>query len=164
MVDVSAIAGTVSALKGAMDISKAMIGLHDAQAMQTKVIELNSKILEAQSSAFSANDERTTLIERVRDLEKEVATLKAWETEKQRYKLSQVAPGLTAYTMKEGMENGEPPHHLCANCYQKGQKRVMQTEHRNPGHATVLVCHDCGSDLYLSGPMFPEHQAYRRRR
>jgi hypothetical protein len=34
MVDISAIAGTLSALKGAMDISKAMVGLHDAQAMQ----------------------------------------------------------------------------------------------------------------------------------
>jgi hypothetical protein len=109
MVDVSAIAGTVSALKGAMDIAKAMVGLHDVQAMQTKVIELNSKILEAQSSAFTANDERALLIERIRELEKEVAALKAWETEKQRYTLIEVAPGLSAYALEQGMENGETP-------------------------------------------------------
>ena len=40
-------------------------------------IELNGKILAAQSSAFAANDERSSLIERVGDLEKEVARLKA---------------------------------------------------------------------------------------
>src|SRR5262245_30336845 len=40
--DVSAIVGTVSALKGALHIAKAMVGLHDVQAMQTKVIEPNS--------------------------------------------------------------------------------------------------------------------------
>jgi len=48
----------LSALKGATDVARAMIGLRDAQAMQTKVIELNSKILEAQSRAYAANDER----------------------------------------------------------------------------------------------------------
>jgi hypothetical protein len=48
MVDVSAIAGAASALKGATDIAQALIGLRDAQAMQAKIMELNSKILEAQ--------------------------------------------------------------------------------------------------------------------
>ena len=38
MVDVSAVAGTVSALKGAMGISKALIGLRDTQVVQSEVI------------------------------------------------------------------------------------------------------------------------------
>jgi hypothetical protein len=54
MVDISAIAGTVSAIKGISDIAKAMVGLRDAAAIQAKVIELNSQILDAQTSAFTA--------------------------------------------------------------------------------------------------------------
>ncbi len=94
MVDISAISGMISALKGAMDISKAMIGLHDAQATQIKVIELNTKILEAQSSAFAANDERSALVERIGELEKELVQLKAWRVEKQNYQMTDAGEGV----------------------------------------------------------------------
>jgi len=145
VVDISAIAGTVSALKGAMDITKAMIGLHDAQALQAKVIELNAKILEAQSSTFAANDERSALIQRLSELETEVARLKKWETEKQRYQLERLPPGAFAYALKKGMENGEPPHRLCANCYQRNKKSILQEI--DDGYAE---CHECGSKLHWS--------------
>ncbi len=158
MVDISAIAGTVSALKGAMDISKAMIGLHDAQAIQSKIIELNAQILEAQSSAFLANEERSTLIEHVRQLEKEVADLKAWEAEKQRYQLAELTTGVTAYAIKEEMRGAEPSHHICASCYQEGHKSILQREIRNPGMAHVDVCQRCGSDLYVIGMRHPDHK------
>ena len=76
MVDMSAIAGMISALKGASDITKAMIGLHDAAIVQGKVIELQGKILEAQGAAFAANDERRELLEKIETLETEVRRLK----------------------------------------------------------------------------------------
>jgi hypothetical protein len=44
----------------------------------------------------------------VANLEKEVATLKAWDADKKRYKLTELRPGVTAYMLKEGMEDGEP--------------------------------------------------------
>jgi hypothetical protein len=50
MVDVSAIAGVMSSLKVAGDITKAAVGLRDAQALQSKVIELQGVILSAQSA------------------------------------------------------------------------------------------------------------------
>jgi hypothetical protein len=144
MVDVSAIAGTVSALKGATDIAKAMIGLHDAQAVQAKVIELNGKILEAQSGALVANDERTALVQRVGELEKEVARLKAWEAEKERYELKELYRGLFAYILKEGKEAGEPPHALCANCYQRGIKSFLQGSGHPIVHQHFWSCQVCG--------------------
>lgn len=158
MVDVSAIAGTVSALKGAMDISKAMIGLRDAQAMQAKVIELNSAILEAQSSAFTANDERAALIARVGQLEKEVTDLKAWEAEKQNYELSSIGDGVFAYTLKGGVEGAGPPHKVCANCYADGHKSILQKQVTDVGRWTVLVCSRCGSNIWPDGGGRPTHQ------
>ena len=72
MVDMTAITAVAASLNAAKEITKAMIGLRDAALIQGKVIELNSTILDAQSSAFAANDERSALIEQVRDLEKEI--------------------------------------------------------------------------------------------
>ena len=79
MVDVSAIAGMMTALRGATDITKAMIELRDAAMIQSKVIDLQAKILEAQSAAFAANDERRELLERIEALEAEVKRLKSLE-------------------------------------------------------------------------------------
>jgi hypothetical protein len=162
MVDISAIAGTVSALKGAVDITKAMISLHDAEAVKAKVIELNAKILEAQSAAFVANDERAALIERVSQLEKEVADLKAWDAQKQRYDLTDLGNGAFAYAVKESMRAGEPDHKICATCYADRRRSVLQTETWNPGRAEVLVCHQCGSAVYVHGMPHPDHQKLRR--
>jgi hypothetical protein len=144
MVDVTAIAGTVSALKGATDIAKAMVGLRDAKVLQAKVLELNAKILEAQSSAFVANEERSALIERVRELEEEMARLKAWGAEKERYELKELRRGLFAYILKEGKEEREPPHALCATCYQRGIKSFLQTSGDQMVHDHSWKCPTCG--------------------
>jgi hypothetical protein len=66
MVDMSAIGSALASLKAAKDIAETMIGLRDTAAFQEKRLEFQSKILDAQASAFAANDERTALIERMR--------------------------------------------------------------------------------------------------
>ncbi|MGV7218866.1 hypothetical protein [Bradyrhizobium sp. UFLA05-112] len=76
MVDVSAIAGMTSALRSATDITKAMLDLRDAAMIQSKVIDLNTKILEAQSAAFAANEERRELLQKLEALEAEIKRLK----------------------------------------------------------------------------------------
>jgi hypothetical protein len=60
-------------------------------------------ILEAQTSVFSANEERATLVQRVSDLEEEVARLEAWNAEKKRYQLVETVPGVMAYTLRQRM-------------------------------------------------------------
>jgi hypothetical protein len=78
LVGVGEIAGLMSSLKAAKDIAQTMVGVRDAAAFQEKRIELQSKILDAQNSAFAAQDERSTFIERIRELEEELARLKAF--------------------------------------------------------------------------------------
>lgn len=157
MVDMSAIAGVMASLNAAVNITKAMKDLSEWSAVQSKVIELQGAILEAQSNIFAANEERSALIEKVGTLEKEVATLKAWEAEKQRYELKELRTGLFAYALKEEMKGTEPIHELCAECYQKGEKSLLQSETRFPGRCQVKTCHRCGSDLYISGAPHPDH-------
>jgi hypothetical protein len=151
MVDVSAIAGMVSALKGAVDITKAMVDLRDAQAVQSKVIELQRAILDAQSSAFAANEERTTLIQRARELEEKISKLETWHAEKNRYRLKSIHTGVMVYALKEGMENGEEPHYLCPTCYNHDKKSILQKETQSVGRVPMWVCHGCGTELIESG-------------
>jgi hypothetical protein len=162
MVDMAAITGFATSVRAAVEITKAMKDLHDANLLQTKIFELTREIMAAQGYGMEAMAAQTTLLERVRNLEEEKSKLETWNAEKSRYKLTQVGHGMTTYTLKEGMEDGEPAHHLCASCYNEGHKSVMQTETRSPGRCEVLVCHRCGSDLYLSGMRQPEHHAMKR--
>jgi Zn finger protein HypA/HybF involved in hydrogenase expression len=154
MPDIGAIAAALSSLKAAKDISQAMVGLGSAAAFQEKRLELQSKILDAQESAFTAQQERTTLLDRVSNLEKELANAKAWEAEKQRYELQSVHAGAFAYSLKPQALGAEPAHWLCAACYDKGQKSVLQRGASSYGSGEwPFICPNCKSVIYTNqGP------------
>src|SRR5712671_2866909 len=144
MVDMSALASALASLKAAKDIGEAMIGLRDAAAFQAKLLEFQSKLIDANNAAFAAQDERVALLERVSALEKEIARLSAWEEDKERYELKEVGSGAFAYVLKanEATGTGEPIHWLCANCYQQGKKRLLQTHGRDMSFQ-YYQCQDC---------------------
>jgi hypothetical protein len=64
--DLSAIAAALSSLKAAKDIAEAMIGLRDTTAFQAKLIEFQSKLIDANNAAFAAQDERSAFLLRIR--------------------------------------------------------------------------------------------------
>jgi hypothetical protein len=143
--DVTAIAAVLSSFNALKNIAQAMIGLHDTQALQLKIIEFNGALIDAQTKIFSINEERSALIERVRELEEQVADLEAWETEKQRYELKSIARGSYAYELKPETQGAEPPHRICAHCYQRGKKSILQQEPRVGwfGLSPCSVCPEC---------------------
>ena len=144
--------------KSILDSAKGLKDINDAAVRNTAVIELQEKILAAQ-------EQQMALAERVRELEEEVARYETWDTEKERYELTQVGDRRAlAYTLKEGVESPEHPHQLCANCFTDGKKSILQEEVHSVGHAHILVCHHCGSEIYTSGMRRPEHSGGRRRR
>jgi hypothetical protein len=149
-----ALAG-LSALKTAFDLAKGLKDISDVAIRNAAIIELQEKILSAQRM-------QSALAEKVNDLEKEVAGLKAWGADKERYQLAEVASGVLAYAIKEAVRGAEPEHHLCPDCYQKGQKSVLQKEYHEIGRASLLVCHQCGLDLYVSGMREPEHKSHTK--
>jgi hypothetical protein len=159
MVDMTAIGVVANSLNAAVNITKAMIDLRDWSTVQSKVIELQRTILEAQGGMFAANEERSALIQRVRDLEKEVTELKAWNTEKENYELKSVYIGAFAYLPKPNLANAEPPHWLCATCYQNGKKSLLQYHGRDAGdHRTSLYrCQrkECGSTIRVPWDVNP---------
>ena len=165
MVDLGSIQAAIGGLQAAGNIAKSMIGNRDATALQAKTIELQKAILAAQDSALTAKTDQASLIDRIRDLEEEVARSKTWDAEKERYELIQVGDRSTlAYTLKEGVESSEHPHQLCTNCFTDGKKSILQEEVHSVGRAHVLVCHRCRSEIYTRGMRQPEHSGGRRTR
>lgn len=105
--------------KSMLDTARALKDISDAAGRNAVMIDLQEKILTAQA-------QYAALLERKDEIEKELMSVKAWEAEKQRYQLTDYGAGTFAYALKEAMSNGEPPHRLCAKCYQEGHKSILQ--------------------------------------
>ena len=129
--------------KSMLDAAKGLKNINDAAVRNAAVIELQGKILAAQ-------EQQMALVERVGELEEEVARSKTWDTEKQRYHLAQLAPGTAAYLVKEDARGTEPPHCICTNCYEDGKKSVLHL--MKDGTGTVHIsCPRCKSKMTCWG-------------
>ncbi|AWF66790.1 TPA: hypothetical protein ACXJEI_001358 [Pseudomonas aeruginosa] len=139
------IAGAYGGIKAATDITQSMLTLKTDAAVTTKVVELNGVLLGLQSQLNSAHADQTTLTRRIGELEAEIAQFKRWEQEKERYQLHQTEAGGLVYRIKPEVQGTEPLHYICADCYQKAVKTILQPG--DEGYYTVLKCHPCGSSV-----------------
>jgi hypothetical protein len=142
----------VTSLRSALDVTKAMIGLRDAEAFRSKSIELQNLILEALEKGIEAREAYAAQLDRVRALEAEVANLKEWDTEKSHYELKIVGiAGSLAYMLNRHMRGTGPPHWLCPDCFAQRKKAFFQGQ-RTRGPYRVHVCAGCKSEILASGP------------
>ena len=139
------ISAGVTSLRAALDITKAMIGLRDAEAFRSKSIELQQVIIDALTQGIEAREAYAAQLDRVRALETEVASLKAWDAEKQDYELKRVGDGAVAYMLKPDKRGSEPPHWLCPNCYAKGQKSFLNPVGASVGRGWLYNCAICSA-------------------
>ena len=124
--DMTIIQGAITGLKAASDIVIGLGKLNTLAQVQEKSVELGQIIVAAQSATLSAYADQAAMIEEVRVLKEEIVRVKAWEAQKQRYKL--VSPweaGGVAYALREPMASGEPPHLICTKCYEDGRKSIL---------------------------------------
>ena len=110
MVDIAAIQGAVTGLKEAVNVAKALKELSTSAEISGKISELYNKVLAAQADAATAQTEQLTLIQRIRDLEEEIACIKAWEETKKRYSLIKPWDWAFTYALKKQSDTTEPPH------------------------------------------------------
>lgn len=76
-----------------------------------------------------------------------MAGFEKWEAEKQRYKLTDFGGGTFAYLLKPEAASGEPPHRICAHCYQRDEKSILQFVHRSDGQ-DYYKCPKCGDQVF----------------
>ena len=148
--DMTSIAAAASSLKAAADIAKALSQLKSDADIQSKVIDLQREILSAQSSALTAQSEQFSMLERIRELEKEVARTKAWEETKQRYRMHEPTSGTFVYALKEMSEGTEPSHWICAHCYNDGAASILQLKTAGIAH-DHYSCPKCKTEFKVRG-------------
>lgn len=103
-----------------------ILRLGNTAESQQKLLELNSVILAAHESAFRAQAHESALLEENGTLKEELRSLSKWEEEKQRYQLHSFESGGFAYALKGSAKGDDPPHWICATCYQEGRKTILQ--------------------------------------
>lgn len=130
----------IGALKSAFDLAKGIKEIDDAAKRNSAVIDLQSTILTAQQAQGELLNENS-------ELKKENTALKAWGVEKSRYELIDLYRGLFAYVLKAGCEQGEPPHALCANCFQQGKKSILQSSGDIQTHNRTWDCPSCKTKI-----------------
>ena len=138
---VAEVVTSLAIFKTLLDMAKGLKDINDATVRNAAVIELQEKI-------FAAHVQQTTLVERVRELEEQMAHFEAWDAEKQKYELKQVYSGAFAYVLKPKAGGGEPPHWLCTTCYQNNKKAILQAQGRAPDKTfEIYGCPQCKSTM-----------------
>ena len=119
--------------------------------LNTELIEMQNIVMSAQSCAIAAQGAQSALAESERNLQTMVARYENWDGEKDRYVLREIGHYSFAYRLREEcIQGSEPVHHLCVNCFQNGEKSILQyyIHHEATGW---LHCHRCKSQV-LYGP------------
>jgi hypothetical protein len=109
----------ISILKSAFDLAKGLKDLSSTASRNAAIIELQEKILAAQT-------QQSALADYIRSLEADVAAFEKWDTEKQRYQLKEFGLGAFAYTLKADAQSSEPVHQICPTCYEDRRKSILQ--------------------------------------
>ena len=148
----------LSSLKAAKDIVQGLNAAKTEAAINSVKIDLQGHILEAQQGLFAAQEAQSTDARRIAELEQEIMRLKDWSAEKERYRLVDIWRGTVDYTPKAGMENGEPPHWLCSNCFNHGRKSFLAMQGQ-VGPNAVWKCNDCKGTLTISARTTPANLA-----
>ena len=159
-VGVSSISTFGLIVKGLQSIKDLAVGVE----VKSKVTELYDVILAGQQAALEENIKQRALLDTVRELEEKIASMEAWDTEKQRYQLAPPWTGAVIYALKKSAGDTEPAHWICTTCYQQGKKSILNDVHKTPPkgpHELGLGCPVCNTYIpsQYSGGSIERHFA-----
>ena len=122
------ISAAVASAKTALEIAKAAHGLSNYNELVAAVSEVNAKLMEATVIALASLEKQSALTSEITELKEKLRKFDRFERETERYILEPLPFGGFAFALKKGMENGQPPHYLCATCMNKGEMIILQPE------------------------------------
>ena len=156
MPDVSSIvagaAHATATLKVLLEAVKAATGLAHSADVNTAILDIQQKLIEHKTAYFELIEKHQAVTMERDALKKELLDLKQRKENFDRYELKPLAPGFSAYVLKEQLANGEPPHWLCPHCKAKGVVGMIQLSRndafesqffRGEQNTAHLVCGNC---------------------
>lgn len=123
----STISTALGAAKTALEVRDFIATGAEIAKVTQELLNLQQQFLAMNTSQFQLLQEKMTLVERVRELEKERAN-------RESYSLVEVFPGSFVYRINDRPEAAgsgepviaEPSHFVCQPCFDKGHKAVLQ--------------------------------------
>lgn len=137
--------GAAQSVKALGELLRAAKELSNYNEIVAAVAEVNAKLMQAQAVGTASLEKRQFQIAEIAELEKEVAKLKAWQGELERFQLHKFVTGALALAVKPGHQNDEPVYYLCTTCASKQQKTILQPVR----DGRYLRCHPCGSEIKI---------------
>ena len=95
-------------------------------AVREQILALSGRILDIQKELFAAQQREIDLTDEKRGLEDKLRLMNDWNEEKKRYELKLVGDIAIVCTLRPQFQEGDPPHWLCANCFQDGKKSHLE--------------------------------------
>jgi hypothetical protein len=163
MSEFQAVAATLTSIKTAGDMVKAFLDVQGVIKEQAKIFELQRVILAAHQSALESQEAQSTLLERIRTLEKKISDFETWDSEKQRYQMKDVNPtkgSVIVYALKPEAAGTEPFHLLCAKCFEHRIKSPLQATPRLDMRLRIHICPECKTE-YAFGHVEPDNRPAR---
>lgn len=131
-------------------ITKRAVGIADPEVvaeLNVQAADLVQRIFDLQERMSAMQQEKTTLVDRIAQLERENAELREFNTAAENYTLKELAPHAYAYTAKAASGAAEPAVHLCVHCFDRKQKSVLQFESYEP-NTFLLRCPACKNAVH----------------
>lgn len=126
------------------------------------ILDIQQKLIEHQAAYFALAEKHQAVTMERDALKKELLELKQSKANLSRYELKALAPGFSAYVLKESAAHGDPPHWLCPTCYAKGMVGMIQLSPNDafesffPGEKNLahLVCGNCSRQFTMPRAAF----------
>ena len=126
--DMGTISAAISGFNAALKLAKEAIAARDQRLMEKAESELTKELLQITQAALALGNENTAIMQRNRDLEEQ-------ESQAERVcersvgvqeNLYRTRRGGVCYRAKTGVQGGDFPVCLCANCVAEGVKTYLQ--------------------------------------
>ena len=145
---IQGVIGTLGALaKGVQTLKE----LATAVEVKAGVIDLYDLVLAGQQAALEDHLKQRALLDKISDLEKELASVKAWEKQKERYALvNPWSDAAVVYALKASHKETEKPHWICTKCYDDGVRSILQLKTVGVEH-NHYACPNCKTEIKVRG-------------
>jgi hypothetical protein len=138
-----------SSIKAAFDIIRGISALKTEAEVNLAVIEVQRILIDAQAAALEDKQMIALLSDEIVELKRRANVNSVWESEKQRYVLTQSLQGPVTYDLRPELANGEIQHRLCATCFGAERKTILQTIAKHSG-GELVKCPVCNVELLLA--------------
>ena len=126
MYDIASLNQLAGLLNTVGDAAKTLLSLRKSEPIKPELSELLTVVGMATMAAATAQTDHLAMTNRVRELEKEIARMKAWDAEAEKYQLQEVGLGAFALVYQPGVDDPQPVHWLCTNCAEAKRKSILQ--------------------------------------